>query len=132
MKAHTVFFRTPPCSALKGKSRTHASCPGQGHTGTSDPGFRAHSHGVGHALSPQDRTYLVSEWPMWRFYVYINVTYVNGYNTVTIMEYCIHICYALVHNGYSVAKTPFAGHVVPLGAKANAGRQLVFGCALWE
>ncbi|XP_054437148.1 anosmin-1 [Pteronotus mesoamericanus] len=27
-KAHTVFFRTPPCSALKGKSRGHASCPG--------------------------------------------------------------------------------------------------------
>ncbi|XP_016063056.1 PREDICTED: anosmin-1 [Miniopterus natalensis] len=28
-KAETVFFRTPPCSALQGKSRTHVSCPGE-------------------------------------------------------------------------------------------------------
>ncbi|KAF6089956.1 anosmin 1 [Phyllostomus discolor] len=31
LKAQTVFFRTPPCSALEGKSRGHASCPGHGH-----------------------------------------------------------------------------------------------------
>ncbi|XP_053529417.1 anosmin-1 isoform X2 [Artibeus jamaicensis] len=33
LKAQTVFFRTPPCSALKGKSRGHTSCPGHGHAG---------------------------------------------------------------------------------------------------
>ncbi|KAM8752352.1 anosmin-1 [Rhynchonycteris naso] len=27
LKAESVFFRTPPCSALKGKSRAHVSCP---------------------------------------------------------------------------------------------------------
>ncbi|XP_022415514.1 anosmin-1 [Delphinapterus leucas] len=28
LKAETVFFTTPPCSALKGKSHKHVSCPG--------------------------------------------------------------------------------------------------------
>ncbi|KAM5197286.1 anosmin-1 isoform 1-T1 [Hipposideros larvatus] len=28
-KAETVFFTTPPCSALKGKSQKHFSCPGE-------------------------------------------------------------------------------------------------------
>lgn len=28
-KAETLFFRTPPCSALQGKSRAHLSCPGE-------------------------------------------------------------------------------------------------------
>ncbi|XP_054571376.1 anosmin-1 [Eptesicus fuscus] len=27
--AETLFFRTPPCAALRGKSRSHASCPGE-------------------------------------------------------------------------------------------------------
>ncbi|XP_030161538.1 anosmin-1 [Lynx canadensis] len=29
LKAETVFFTTPPCSALKGKSHRHMSCPGE-------------------------------------------------------------------------------------------------------
>ncbi|XP_034505715.1 anosmin-1 isoform X2 [Ailuropoda melanoleuca] len=29
LKAETVFFTTPPCSALKGKSHRHVSCPGE-------------------------------------------------------------------------------------------------------
>lgn len=29
LKAETVFFTTPPCSALKGKSHKHVSCPGE-------------------------------------------------------------------------------------------------------
>jgi len=29
LKAETVFFTTPPCSALKGKSYKHVSCPGE-------------------------------------------------------------------------------------------------------
>uniref|UniRef100_A0A9L0S510 Anosmin-1 n=1 Tax=Equus caballus TaxID=9796 RepID=A0A9L0S510_HORSE len=29
LKAETVFFTTPPCSALKGKSHKHVNCPGE-------------------------------------------------------------------------------------------------------
>lgn len=29
LKAETVFFTTPPCSALKGKSHKHVTCPGE-------------------------------------------------------------------------------------------------------
>ncbi|KAK2489873.1 hypothetical protein MC885_020325, partial [Smutsia gigantea] len=29
LKAETVFFTTPPCSALKGKTHRHVSCPGE-------------------------------------------------------------------------------------------------------
>ncbi|XP_071076347.1 anosmin-1 [Desmodus rotundus] len=54
LKAHTVFFRTPPCSALKGKSRTHASCPGQGHTGYMLPKVLARPENLSASFAIQD------------------------------------------------------------------------------
>lgn len=41
LKAETVFFTTPPCSALKGKSHKHVSCPGDAGT------FHANFQGCG-------------------------------------------------------------------------------------
>ncbi|ELK30204.1 Anosmin-1 [Myotis davidii] len=46
-KAETLFFRTPPCAALQGKSHAHLSCPGE-----AGPPLK-HHHPQHHRWAPQ-------------------------------------------------------------------------------